>query len=1151
LPTAESQQKVLALLGQITKGTTPEQLAAKIASPPVVLTSKIDSTQGKRLVAALLHAGAFAVFEPLAPPPELHPETLEEELNAPPTRRNRWRPWAAGLAASCAGVIGWMTWYAPPDWLILLTLDPPSTVSRTASAATRTVNHAEPAQPQSSLPQQSRILTVDPSHMEEAYLAPFALPADRRFSEAAQWLADNLPKLSPQEGHRQRTVAQPQTLGDTTTLLVNQEDQVVETLTLSAPYSFAEMLQTLRRAPQWLDWPLTETSADAESTAILDQAMSAMEKADPPYILEGLRLISEEIAKLGPRPDLLDGAARGYALLAMVIEPDPMKGSEVFISRAMALLALAQGMAGAEQYRETEALVAFVAGYTRHANEVMAGLDPQQPHHYYLTAVLNAYLRQDLDMMGQLASASDEPLIGIYLAVRLARSLNQFQFAESASRYLFIEHSPNRLLSLIALIQTGDLGEARVLTSLYPWILLNTMERAVSPFAPPTEQWKDQIQGFNGFESNSDISLSRFDELATQWHPLEGKTGGPILDEATIRQLFRTLYQGALQLRFNLLYHRWYHLEQSRTFVAQIAKRDNTHPLVRKWRIDIAKEQGEREQAKQERLDALADPATPEWMATQYLREFGYADGDRLLPLVLPRLDSRPDQLDVRGSLLWGLNNRVEAHATYQLLLSKDPYRMSRYEDLAKLEGDDTPIQKGMEQFPNHLTMLRFAAEYYTSRVAPQDQAKAIPIYLTMNRVAPQEYIPMRALGDLALKLHRPEEAIEPLTVWLGQFDTGDLSSVSIKLTLALLHSELGHHEQAITLATEAAESWKADALLAAAEVFHAVGQPEQAQIYLDRVNERYQGRDYVCSETAKIYWQQGRWDDAAASIAIGRKAGGAESSWYRDDFVEAVKTLSIDQLIAAVDALQKQGAGFWEVAELARHLSRSGHFERALLLLDAATTNGEWELCYKATARYRVTAHIQGHQAGMKQLLIDLPTPELRSTALLILYRDHSYAAILDLFQPLTEAMPQNTDWLWQMGLSSWLASDRQPKTMKQLFEDHYAQPPHSDAYYHRIGQFLLGVQGIDETTLLAGADTAKKRCEIAYHIAMHRRIQGDFDGAARWYSMSLAIGSNTGETLWASEELNLWASVGALHRHKTQVADEKNWLEISGYAM
>jgi hypothetical protein len=173
-------------------------------------------------------------------------------------------------------------------------------------------------------------------------------------------------------------------------------DAIVTTVTLSLPNTFPDLLLKLDKwvstlASQTKKTPLAAGQTKTAETAY-ENAIKSLESVDPRYIALGLGTLDELWHEGHKQADSLRAAARGYAMLVMVLDPDPMGEIDTFAAEALAFFTLAkQADPGLKMVGE-EALIAMNMGYETYAESLISEFS--QDFSTPADRILAAYLRR-------------------------------------------------------------------------------------------------------------------------------------------------------------------------------------------------------------------------------------------------------------------------------------------------------------------------------------------------------------------------------------------------------------------------------------------------------------------------------------------------------------------------------------------------------------------------------------------------------------------------------------------------------------------------------------------------------------------------------------------------------------------------------------
>lgn len=990
------------------------------------------------------------------------------------------------------------------------------------------------------------IMEVAPQDMYQAFLYQYRLRPDDRFIKVFEILAERFVEYrgGPQS---QSPYSVGEVLSNGKEILVPllKKGQTVAEIRLPLPMTFSRAMSAFN---EWLEI-MEQGTEHPEVTAFrqdpwkeLEEANTDINMVDPRYIINGLMKLDELWHEVGPEPQILRAAVRGYAMLLMVLIPDRMDYTDSLAAHALSFLAMAKRLDPKLSLASEEALLAMSMGYTAHATALLQGSFAESPDP--VGRIFAAYVKQDLQALTGLQEQAPE-VLGAYLLARLYRDMRLWDEAEKVAGELFVKY-PALYPTIVEIIKSGDLGTAKILKVLYPLDILARLEYVMTPSSLADEKtWQERAKGFRGEESVGNISLTQFETLLDKWQPLGPDTDqGFLIDEKRVKTIFRTLYSGALYLRFNVLFDRWAVVEKAENYAQLLAAEDKDHPLVMEMLAKVYAELGRREEANAICAELIKHPNASARLAVMALEKMDDPLGKlRLAPAVAHKMDGRQQHLFLMGWVFYHLLNYDLAEKYYSLGLAQNPHWYEGYIDLAQVTGSDEPLSSAIMRFPFSFRLMEEAGDYFVEKNDYASKGKALECYdLALKLVPTRKLLPVKKAKALR-QLNRYDEAVQVLKAWIEEHGQNGLTTTYYKSSLADTYLEMGKPHLAVEVVADQVASYQAAAMMVGARAYEEVGEIELAEeIYRKAVN-RYPTVDHVLSGTAAFLWRQGRSKEAAAIIAQGRKSMGRFSRWYFDDFVDAFAQASEEQIIEAVDLLIEQGATAWEIGALGFHFRYKNRPEITYKIIEKAPAQRTMVQLERIVDIYKVLREWKGEEEAL-EYLNKAVRPQMRMPLVMVLFKDGMFDLILTELNDPESYPAAYKEFLWLQRLIAWLALQKNPADLEGEMTGHYKQSLQTKLigkfakkgahdYYYDIGRYLLGMISRDE--LLDLVKTTKQRCEFAYYIGLSERLKTNFPEAANWYHLCQeTLLQNNGEFHWASDELFWWGHMGTRNRHR-----------------
>jgi len=1127
---SDSQNRVLAYLLKISKSPDPAMLKKQLGSLPLTLYKNISGGKAEIIVRNLNKLGAFAAFLPnkenshgtsnvaSTAGQTVQRPVLKTSASGP---KKSWRPVRAALCAALvfASILFLYVQHKGGQQFISTLLP-----SVSGEPGTRAVNRSNGTSGLSGVPQ-----SLYADHVKQYTVSP-----DRTIIGAFNQLIEIYGSLRGFPGEINPYRSGPVHYNEyEVSLALLKGDRIISEIRIPRPLDPAIALSSMQR---WLaameDQNPLEIAAAVRDKAWKEKlglALADFSNLDPRLIVRGLLSLEKLWQDQGPDPRILLAAVRGYAILTFVLQPDPVNYKDGFASRALALLALSKKLDPTLPVAREEAFLSMILGYVAHADKLIDSSEVQlfSP----VDHAFSAFIKQDVDGLRQHFRA-DAELLEMYLLARLYRQLGLFKEAEKISIHL-LNKFPHLYPAVVETIYSADLGAAKLLTTVYPLDILARLEGQVKPDAIETAAaWGKRVEVFAGRSADGNVSFSQFEDLLAKWEPLkEYGEFGLFVDETQIKQVFRTLYTGAVYLRFNVLMNRWAVLDRATNYVKSFATADPEHPLVMSMQLKVQVDSGNRPAADAICEKVLQHPRASAWIATRahYLID-DMLKQIKATPAVVLKMDSRPSNLIQLGRIFTRLRHYDYSEKFYLLALAQNPHQYQTYVDLAWVTGDDEPVLTAIEQFSDHAMMLAKAGNYFAKKVDPHSIAKAVDLYRRAVDMQPTSKNHSQKLARSLRKLKRYDEAVQVLQAWIDRNGGNDLTTTIYKGSVARVYLEMGQPDLALqTLETEM-DSYQSGVMTTIAEAYTMRNELDLAEAMYRKALDRYPQSSHVLASFAGFYWEIGRETDAAELIARGRKINGEFTRWYFTDFMKALEQAPPDEILAAIDSLLTTGAANPETSGLAYRFADKDRYEIAIKILQQTPVSKPMLRLERAVIIYDIARRWKGEDAARHDLFQRVP-PQMHGQLTLALFKKGHFPLIMELLENPDSFQWQYREFMWLIKLMAWIAEDKQPTSLQNELNRHYQAD--SKDHYHAIGRYMLGE--ISQTDLLARIETPKQRCEISYYIGFAERAQRNFPGAAIWYQICReTMLSNNGEFHWASTELFWWAHTGTHNRHR-----------------
>jgi Tfp pilus assembly protein PilF len=1147
IPTIQVERKIINYLLTLRKDSSRKALAAKLQETPTVLFKDISSERGCLIAAELKALGAAAFFAPHPLEEETEPEPPPvKSLKPPPSKKIKAtpapKPKKRGrarlfllilLLIIFAAFLVWSMFSSTSPWLDLFS--GVKTPSAGLPAAESFTFFQEKARNPS-------ILECSPPDLYNTFLHQYRLRPDFRFIRAFEILTERFgdyrasqPGLSPYK------TGEILSNGKEILIPLLKEQKEILKIKLLLPLSFSTVFPALGQWLEAMEGPTSKVDSPLlqdEDAKVLEAADQEINQLDPRFILFALRKLEDLRGKIGPDSRIFRSAARAYALLGLVLSPDPLDGTDHLASEALTCLALARKFDPTLPLLREEALLALQMGYRAHAQQLLASDSPGANQSE--SKIFGAFIRKDFAGLKALEGTGNRQLAS-YLLSRLSREISlEDEAGQRADRLL--EEFPSFYPALAEILLSGNMETAKVLAGIYPKDILTHLEQGfTSETVRDEKNWKERLKSYPPEPPFAPLSPTQFENLLKKWRPLgENGSFGLLVDERRVKDIFRTLYTGALFLRFNLYHSRGGGSDLAQRTIEALAAKDKEHPLILQMQALSLNKSGKIKEA-----DVLFSRVVTQSTISGTLLTGSYsAINDFITRLTLLRsasqkLDGRPGHLFFMGRAFQTLFNLDLAEKFFFSGLTQDPYQSLPYIYLAQATGRDDHLALALSKYGDHFSLLEEAGNYYAGRNDPGSKEKALKYLEMALKMAPSK--PGLTLEKIKVlkQLNRLEEAATAIKNWLKDPGRPEGTARLFKTQLADTYLELKKPKQALEVLSKDLPSNQAETLLGAARAYEALGQRKQADETYKKIAARFAQREEIIAGTAAYYWRQGRDEEAAVLIIQGRKTIKPFSSWVEKDFPEVFGNSPVERIKKAVTALTKDGMTNGEISFLASQFERRKRPDVAFMLLhDFQPTAFGGRLEHIITT-YNVLKGWRGETEASRYLKSQ-SSSQMKMPLIMILSRNGAFDQIFkELNDPKSYPSSQR-EFFWLQRLIAWQALGKKPSNLESQFNDHYKEKwlekwsgnKDSDQY-HLIGQFLLGL--ISRQNFLGQIQTPKQRCLFAYFIGLSERLKSNFPEATIWYHLALETLFQTNEEFQrAREELFLWSQVGSKNRHR-----------------
>jgi hypothetical protein len=989
------------------------------------------------------------------------------------------------------------------------------------------------------------VMTVAPENMRAAFLYQYRMRPDHRFLRAFDVLARRYSQIrgsgpSVPPAFQVGVVAAGAKEARIPLLRRRQipfvkSYETVGTITVPIPSSFPQIRRSLDEflaAMVRVSGPVAAPRFSQTDSKRFETALSYIDMFDPRSVAIGLCLL-DEVWQDGYRDGkVLRAAAKGYAILMMVLSPDVTQAADSLAAEALAFLTLARGVdPNLPVYRE-EALLAQNMGYGAYADSLVrdSGRGAVTPEE----SLLESYLRGDIQALKNLVDTGNPTLLGHYLLARLFRENRLWKEAQNAASAL-MERFPTAYLSVIENIYSGDLEVAKGLTVLYPRDILDCLGTKVSPESLKTApSWIERLKGTSSDKPTETTSLSKFAVLLDQWSPRE-KDGaqGLIIDGDRVKTVYRVLYRDAVYLRFNLLSGRWGVMDRAKAYVDSFAAADKDHPLVLFMEGQVLRSLGDRKLAYNRFNRVISHPEAGGFLACRAFNSLDVRlEKIHSLSLVAEQLDGRPDHRFSMGRLFQeDVYDPDLALTFYTAGVADDPYRYWIYKELARVRGSGEPLLKALQRFPSAFALLEGGGDYLSKEGDRASLEKALALLEKAQGLAPADSLIAGKRAVLLAELRRQTEAIRILSDWIDRSGKGDtLALSSAKAARADIYLEMGRPRRAWDSLGQDVDPNQADVMIVMARTYEGLKKVGLAAETYRKAVEKYPRVSGVLARAAGFLWRQGDDSGAAKVIAGGRQVEGPFSRWYSEEFLKALGKAPDDRIAGAARAIKGHGGGSWEMGALGLSLARNGRPETAFRMLSQLKGKSTTEDIENVVSAYEALKRWKGKETASRYLRENI-AGDYRHLVITEFRKNGLSGEILEEIGDPDSYAPQYREFMWLQMLIAWLEQDERPADLAKRLRQHYQDERKNP--HHVLGRYFLGIASREAT--LRQVQSLRERCEFSYYVGLAERLRGNYPEATFWYHICLETQQqNIEEFVWATHELFWWTRMGTDNRHR-----------------
>lgn len=1160
IPTNQIERRVVNYLLKLRQGSSRKALAARIKETPTVLFKDISAARGCMIAGELKTLGAVVFFVPYLPEEEPEPEQTstetvnpapEEQVRAyqPPKRKKR-------KFLKLLTLLFFLVILAA----LIIKLFRPSLLFPRWEIFSKEASYSSLfplIDPSPYFPDRARnpsILECSPVDLYNTFLNQYRLRPDLRFLKAFEILADRFEDYQgKQPGPRAYRAGEILSNGKEILIPLLKEGQQVSNIRLSLPLTFPAVISALNQWIEFMEGPRAVkviTLIQEEDLKVLETADQEIVQLDPRTILFALKKLEHLRARIGPDARIFRSAARAYALLGLILFPDPLDAADLFTAEALSYLSLAKRFDPKLPLTREEALLASVMGYRTYGQHLLSASEPGATNNLD-SKILLAFVRKDLPGLKSLEGTGNR-LQGSYFLLRLCREISLVDEADQRADKI-IEEYPSFYPALTEILLSGNLETAKAVAWLYPKDILDHLDQGFSEETFKLEKpWKERIRDVLPEQSNPLPTLTQFETFLQKWRPLGPDKGrGMIIDDQRVKLIFRTLYAGALFLKFQLHHNRAEGADQTQRTLDTLAAKDKDHPLILRMQALALKKNGKTKEADNlcAKLIHHAN-ASPTLITGAYTLINDFSTRLGLAKTVSQKLDGRPAHFFFWGRAFQKLTNLDLAEKFFSLGLNQDPYQSINYVYLAEVTGRDDPLALALANYPDQIALLEEAGRYYAQKDDSDSKEKALKYFDRALKHAPSKTSLILEKINILKQLNRLETAVNTIKSWLKEYGKPDSALSVFRTQLAEIYLQMRKPKPALEAVSKELASNQIEALFVSAKAHEILGQRKQAEEIYKKIVTRSPLSPEILARTAAYYWRQGRDEEAAFLISQQRKNSRQSSSFYFKEFFELFDNSSVDRIKKAATPLSKEEAGIGELNNLALQFERRKRPEVAFMLLQDFQPTAFGGQLEHFLITYKVLKNWKGNEEAARYLTSRSPG-QTKIPLLVGLSKYGFFDLILNELQDPKTYSPALKEFFWLQRLIAWLAQEKKPARLEEEFQEHYQEKwldklsgnKKSDQYRF-IGQFLRGM--IPLQIFLGQIQTPKQRCLFSYFIGLAERLKSNYQEATLWYHIALETQfQNNDEFQKAQEELFLWTQVGLKNRNRLWSHDQKAALQ------
>ena len=417
--------------------------------------------------------------------------------------------------------------------------------------------------------------------------------------------------------------------------------------------------------------------------------------------------------------------------------------------------------------------------------------------------------------------------------------------------------------------------------------------------------------------------------------------------------------------------------------------------------------------------------------------------------------------------------------------------------------------------------------------VSPSQRAQMIPaldrspwlsddqirrLYEQLIEIDPAEWSVSERYADYLAEHGAYPEMQRVVERWFAHEDRGSvMAELAARTALARAYHEQGRLAEAWQAVAAPLDGMYGEAFRRAALIQLDAGHPDVAEAICRAGLARYPASVFVTARLARVFWHQGR-DDEAAAVLRDQVAKISFMEWVEKigpDFVEEFTRATPERVDAVLASLLHAGLDPAVLDQLAFAADRAELPARGARIVSAIPFRGPGSLD-SIFHGYGVVKKLRGREEALRWVAPRVPAMSADIVATYA-FGVRAYDLTWDLVQdPVGHA--DVDDYVWILRGASYLREGATRSDWRARLDAYYASAPAS--FYNQIGGML--VDRVEPSTVWSAAQRPDQRVEAAYFIALRAEAAGDLEQAIAWYRIALEGGlRHEGESGWSLRQL------------------------------